>query len=135
MPKPNPLSQGLKQQQARQAEFADAPVPVTALPSPGAPGRPRHRGLDRPAALWKASNPYSEGRSQRWRHGATTTCIHAGTLPCIQVYIDHRVRCGGAREKTKNQYPCDRTLQRFDKLAVVRLHSGMAACRPVHVYT
>jgi hypothetical protein len=34
MPKPNPLSQGLKQQQARQAEFADAPVPVTRAAEP-----------------------------------------------------------------------------------------------------
>jgi hypothetical protein len=39
------------------------------------------------------------------------------------------------RRLIKNQHPCDCTLQRVDKLAVVRLHSGMAACRPVHVYT
>jgi hypothetical protein len=40
MPKPNPLSQGLKQQQARQAEIADPPAaPIT--PEEAVPRRSR----------------------------------------------------------------------------------------------
>jgi hypothetical protein len=77
MPKPNPLSQGLKQQQARQAEFADAPVPVTALPSPGAPGRPRHRVLDRPAAFVEGVKSLQRRAAPvlaTWRHNDVYTC-------------------------------------------------------------